>query len=84
MAKYEFSLVLEGDIELTDEIADELFSAGCSDGSPGTSEGVFVIDFHRQAASLEAAIRTAVADVERAGYRVARVEMDAHAVPQSA
>lgn len=84
MAKYEFSLILEGSLELTDEIADELFAAGCSDGSPGACDGVFTVDFRRQSASLEAAIQTAVADVERAGYRVARVEMDAHAVPQPA
>lgn len=84
MAKYEFSLVLEGNIELTDEIADELFASGCSDGSPGTCDGIFVIDFHREAPSLEAAIQSAVADVERAGYQIARVELDAHSVPQTA
>lgn len=84
MTKYEFSVVLDGDHELTDEIADELFAAGCSDGSPGTCDGVFVIDFHREGASLEAAIRSAVADVERAGYRVAHIEIERHAVLQPA
>ena len=29
MAKYEFALILKGQYELTEEIADELFEAGC-------------------------------------------------------
>jgi hypothetical protein len=36
MRKYEFSLVVKGPLELTEEIADELFEAGCDDGTPGT------------------------------------------------
>jgi hypothetical protein len=82
MTCYDFTLVLKGDLELTEEIADELFAAGCDDGTPGTCEGEFSIDFHREAASLEAGIRSAVADVERAGYQVARVELDAHSIPE--
>ena len=84
MAKYEFSLILSGDLELTEEIADELFAAGCDDGTPGRFDGEFVVTFHRTADSLEAAIRSAVADVERAGHQVERVEMDAHAMPEAA
>ena len=55
-------------------------AAGCEDGTPGTCNGVFSIDFHRQASSLEVAIRSAMADVESAGHRVARVEIEADAV----
>jgi hypothetical protein len=47
MTKYEFTLILKGPLELTEDIADELFEAGCDDGTPGTCEGVFSIDFHR-------------------------------------
>ncbi|MGQ0594814.1 MAG: hypothetical protein ACT4QB_19910 [Gammaproteobacteria bacterium] len=35
MAKYEFTLILSGPLGLTEEIADELFEAGCNDGTPG-------------------------------------------------
>lgn len=80
MAKYEFSLILPGLLELTEDLADRLFEAGCDDATPGTCNGVFSIDFHREADSLEAAIRSAIANVESAGYRVARVEMEAEAV----
>jgi hypothetical protein len=53
------------------------------DGTPGTCNGVFSIDFHREAASLEAAIRSAIEDVRTAGYAVARVEIAAEAVVQT-
>ena len=72
MAKYEFALILKGQYELTEEIADELFEAGCDDGTPGVCNGVFSIDFHREGDSLEAAIRSAIADVKSAGYEVER------------
>ena len=84
MNKYEFSLILKGSPELTEEIADELFEAGCDDGTPGTCEGVFSIDFHRQADSLEAAINSAIQNVKSAGYEVERVEIEAGAMSQPA
>ena len=84
MTKYEFTLILSGPLELTEEIADELFEAGCDDGTPGTCEGVFSIDFHREASSLEEAIRSAIANVKTAGYEVKRVEMEAEAVAHRA
>lgn len=82
MAKYEFTLILEGPLELTEEIADDLFQAGCDDGTPSTRNGVFSIDFHREAKSLEEAIQSAIRNVKAAGYRVERVEIEAQAMPQ--
>ncbi|MFV1964046.1 MAG: hypothetical protein ACC628_01390 [Pirellulaceae bacterium] len=84
MNRYEFSLVLKGSPELTEEIADELFEAGCDDGTPGTCNGVFSIDFHREADSLEAAINSAIKNVKAAGCDVERVEIEAGALPQAA
>lgn len=81
MKKYEFSLILKESPELTEEIADELFEAGCSDGTPGTCKGVFSIDFHREADSLEAAINSAIKNVEAAGYDVEHVQIEAGAMP---
>jgi hypothetical protein len=83
MHKYEFTLILAESLELTDGIADALFAAGCDDGTPGTCNGVFSIDFHREAASLEEAIRSAIANVRTAGYEVTRVEIEAEAVTQT-
>lgn len=84
MKKYQFSLILKGSPELTEEIADQLFEAGCDDGTPGTCNGVFSIDFHREADSLEAAINSAINNVKTAGYDVEHVQIEARAMPQSA
>ncbi|GEM_PF-5504459 len=61
MTKHGFTLVLGGDIELT------LCAAGCDDGSPGMSQGIVSVDFHREGESLQSAIRAAIADVNAAG-----------------
>lgn len=62
--------------EATVELADTLFEAGCDDGSPWSSGGVVSIGFDREAASLGDAVGTAIHDVERAGYRIARIEFE--------
>ena len=79
MRIYDFTLVLSPGIELTEELGNALFEVGCDDGSPGACEGIVSIDFHREAESLEKAIRSAIADVQKAGCAVARVEIDADA-----
>ncbi|MCX7424267.1 MAG: hypothetical protein NTW96_01305 [Planctomycetia bacterium] len=73
---YEFSLVLKEGTEITEELADKLFDAGCDDGTPGTFCGVPYISFHREAESLEAAIRSAAADVQKTGCVVQRVQIE--------
>jgi hypothetical protein len=80
MKLYEFTLILSPPAELTEDLAEALFEAGCDDGSPGSCEGVVSVDFHREAACLEDAIRSAVADVQKAGCAVARVEIEAEAL----
>ena len=84
MTKYAFKIILRGELELTENIADDLYAAGCDDGTPGTCDRVFSIDFHRHADSLELAIQSAIASVKSAGYDVDRVEIDAEAVSQPA
>jgi hypothetical protein len=84
MSKHEFTLVIKGSPELSEEIADQLLEAGCDDGSPGTCNGVFTIDFTRAAASLEDAINSAIANVKSAGFETERVEIEADAMPQPA
>ena len=79
MKTYGFNVVLKNVSQVTDEQADALFAAGCDDGTPTSSEGVAWIHFDREAASLEEAIRSAVAQVQAAGLMVAKVELDADA-----
>jgi hypothetical protein len=78
MRAYEFfDVVLKGVTEVTDEQADALFDAGCDDGTPASCDGLAWVHFDREAPSLEDAIRTAIAQIQSAGLRVAKVELDA-------
>lgn len=76
MSMYNFDVILNDASEITDEQADALFSAGCDDGTPFCSNNVALIHFDREASSLEQAIRSACAQVNAAGLRVARIEID--------
>jgi hypothetical protein len=73
---YEFQLILKEGTEITEELADRLFDEGCDDGTPGTFCGVPYISFHREGDSLESAIRSAVADVQKAGCVVERLQIE--------
>ena len=64
--------------------AERLFAAGCDDALPNSSCGVTRVVFDRQAASLEAAIRSAIANVQAAGRVVARVEFEPRQLAPSA
>ncbi|MFO7901251.1 MAG: hypothetical protein R6U98_01200 [Pirellulaceae bacterium] len=75
MKEHEFTVVLSGISEITDEAASALFEAGCDDGSPGSCDGVVSVDFHRDSPTLELAIQSAVADIRKAGFQVERVEI---------
>jgi hypothetical protein len=77
MRIYEFTMILSGVSELTVEMADALFEAGCDDASPGSRDGIVFIGFDREASSLGDAIGSAVNDVARAGFAVARIEVEA-------
>jgi hypothetical protein len=76
MQTHEFTLILAGITEVTDEAADALFEAGCDDGSFASRDGVAFVMFHRDATTLRNAIDSAIADVKKAGFGVLRVETD--------
>ncbi|HYV35530.1 MAG TPA: hypothetical protein VE988_07495 [Gemmataceae bacterium] len=79
MKTYEFDVVLMDQSEISDDLADALFAAGCDDGTPVSSKGLAWIHFDRDATSLEEALRSAVAQVRAAGLSVAKVELDVDA-----
>ncbi|MGD0897117.1 MAG: hypothetical protein ABR915_04730 [Thermoguttaceae bacterium] len=76
MLRYDFTLVLSEPTELTDQLVEDLYDAGCDDGSPSSRAGVVMVALHREAESLEQAIRSGIADVQKAGCRVRRVEIE--------
>jgi hypothetical protein len=67
---WEFTLELTGAEDLTTELADALFLAGCADATLSKSGGKLWLDFDRDSESLEEAVRTAIDNVRRAGERL--------------
>lgn len=76
MATYTFSVILGDVTEMTEDLAEALVAAGCDDGMPGSSGGVASVLFDRDADSFEQALRSAIADVQEAGCRVAWVKIE--------
>jgi hypothetical protein len=81
MKEHDFTLVLATDP--TEDEAGRLYAA-FNDGTIATISGLAYIHFHREAISLEQAIRSAIDDVRGVGIDVARVEMEPDSLLQSA
>lgn len=79
MKEHEFTLILTADPN--EEEADKLYGI-CNDATLATIAGVPQIHFHREAPSLEEAIRSAMANIRKAGFDVARVEIEPDMVTQ--
>ena len=83
MTDFRFSVIIPAQTMTEEEIldiTDSLGDSGCTDASiRGHSDGIELL-FERSAASLQAAISSAIADVERAGYRVSKIEMEREAI----
>lgn len=74
MTNHHFTLIVEGPDLQSEDVFDALFEAGCDDALVGRSNGVQYLDFDRDAATLQDAILTAVADVEKVeGVEVVRL-----------
>jgi hypothetical protein len=72
---HEFTLILADQEELTPKLADALYQV-LDDATAGSCNGEVMIDFHRPALSLEQAVQSALADVRKVGFEVARVETE--------
>ena len=80
VGRFEFALVLSAEPDA--DQADRLYSS-IDDGAIVTVAGVPQVQFHRQAASMVEAIRSAIADVRAAAFEVVRVEITPDAVQQA-
>lgn len=78
MRTYNFTLVLDGPPDLSEEILDAFFEAGCDDATFQIRDGLLIAEFDRDAGNLSDAVVTAIKDVESAtpAYHVVRVEPD--------
>ena len=71
---YSFTLTLAGLDELTIEVGDAIYAV-IDDGFLHSEGPIVSLEFDREAESLGKAIGSAVEDVQRAGFGVARVEV---------
>lgn len=83
MKTYDFTLILAPGTELTEDLAEALCEAGCTDATAWQSEGVVFVGFDRRAESLEQAMRSAIADVQKTGCTVTKVEIEAPALQKT-
>jgi hypothetical protein len=75
-AEYDFALLLGGLVELTDEVEDALFEAGCDDATLSFQYGGARLDFSRRANSLQEAILSAINDVCSAKLKLVILQVD--------
>jgi hypothetical protein len=75
MTTYSFALILAGVDDLTIEVGDAIYAV-INDASLHSSGPTVLLDFDRKAESLGDAIGSAVKDIEKAGFKVARVEVE--------
>lgn len=75
MATFNFKIVLD-QLEIDEAGADALYGR-CKDGTLITASGVTYMDFEREANTLEHAVRSAIADINAAGFHVTRIEIEA-------
>jgi len=76
MKTFEFSIIASGLDPEADVFADRFFNAGCNDSTISFQKGRIILDFARDAETIDEAICSAVECVECAGARVDRIEPD--------
>lgn len=74
--EYEFTLILSGVPDLTPEVVDGLFDAGCDDATICRRSGQTLRTFSRTAASFGDAILSAVQDVHKANVGASVIRID--------
>lgn len=73
---FEFAIVASGLDPEADNFFDRFYDAGCDDATIAFQKGHIILDFTREAETLEGAIASAIADVAKAGAKVERIEPD--------
>lgn len=76
METYEFTIIADGLDPQEENFEARFYDAGCDDALVSFQKGHILIDFSREADSLEDAIASAVENVQQAGALVERVEPD--------
>lgn len=76
MTLHEFTIVASGLNPRAADFEQRFLDAGCDDATLSFQKGHIIVDFAREAETFEAAIESAIKDVDAAGARIDRVEPD--------
>lgn len=76
MQVFEFSIIASGLDPQANDFESRFYDAGCDDATVSFQKGHIIVDFAREAISIEEAIASAVECVEKAGAKIDRVEPD--------
>ena len=76
MKTFEFAIIASGLDRTADDFETQFYDAGCDDATVSFQKGVTIVDFAREARSIDEAIELAVRDVRKAGARIERIEPD--------
>lgn len=76
MKKYEFSVIASGLDPEAEDFEARFYDGGCDDAIVSFQKGHVIIDFTREAGSVDAAISSAIENVLAVGAKVDRVEPD--------
>jgi hypothetical protein len=76
--EYDFTLILDGIADLTPEVEDALFEAGCDDATLSLRCGRAYLTFSRAAVTLADAILSAIQDVHKAGIGARALRVDSN------
>jgi hypothetical protein len=76
MKTHEFSIIASGLDPRADDFESRFYNAGCDDALVAFQKGRIIIDFAREAESVQEALSSAIDDVRRVGAKVEHVEPD--------
>ena len=76
MKVFEFSIVASGLDPQAEDFESRFYEAGCDDATVSFQKGHIILDFSREAKSIDAALSTAVKAAKKAGATVDRIEPD--------
>ena len=82
-SKFDFTLLVDGPDDITEELEDKLFEARCDDATISVSSGRLSLTFARVAGSLKEAIVSAIKDVRQANIGVVNRVDDCSLITQS-
>jgi hypothetical protein len=76
MTTFEFTIIASGLDHEADNFEDRFFEAGCDDATIAVARGAIILQFAREADTLDSAIQSAISAVKATGASVERVEPD--------